>query len=268
MTRRLSLLAMTALLPACDGLDLPFLGGGEAPEEKVVVAPPAPLDLYITSANVNMITVKDGDVEVPAKFEQVDGTFTFDDGDAQQGLAGGLTIALDSWSSGLAVRDERVQTIFFNVEANPTATFTLDRIDGLPEDGLAVGHDAEGTAVGKVYLGSANADIEAKVKLSRTGEGDYHIDTLEPFTVSIESLGLTGPLKELMTICEHESIADGVAVSARIDLSTEKPAEEAKPAKPVNKDTLREELKGKDKGKAKLRGTLKGKGKRAGWKSQ
>ena len=53
-------------------------------------------------------------------------------------------------------------------------------------------------------------------------------------------------------------------------VSTEKPAEEAKPAKPVNKDTLREELKGKDKGKAKLRGTLKGKGKgkRAGWKSQ
>ena len=80
MTRRLSLLAMTALLPGCDGLDLPFLGGGDAPEEKVVVAPPAPLDLYITSANVNMITVKDGDVEVPAKFEQVDGTFTFDPG--------------------------------------------------------------------------------------------------------------------------------------------------------------------------------------------
>ena len=219
-------------LVACDKIDLPFGdddGGAEGTETKVIEAPPKPLDLYVTNATINMITVKNGDTEVPGKFGDVQGVLTFADADQRTDLQGALTIALGSWDSGLGVRDERVQNLFFDVAKNKTATFTLDRIEGLPEAGIAVGHEATGTAYGRVYVAGGRTDVEAPVKLSRSGDSEYHIDTTEPFTVSIESIGLMEPLKELMRVCEHKSIDDAVKVTARIDLGPEGTAPPVEP---------------------------------------
>ena len=219
-------------LVACDKIDLPFGDddeAGEVTEAKVIEAPAEPLDLYVTNATINMITVKNGETEVPGKFSDVQGVLTFADADQRTDLQGALTIGLGSWDSGLGVRDERVQSLFFDVANNKTATFTLDRIEGLPEAGIAVGHEATGTAYGRVYVAGGRTDVEAPVKLSRSGEAEYHIDTTEPFTVSIESIGLMEPLKELMRVCEHKSIDDSVKVSARIDLG---PTGTARPVEP------------------------------------
>lgn len=265
-TPLLSTVLLALPLAGCDKIDLPFgddEGEGDG-DGKVIEAPPDPLDLHIQNATINMITVKNGDTEVPGKFGEVSGVLTFEDGEAQQGLEGALTIALDSWDSGLGVRDERVQTLFFNVEKNKSATFTLERVDGLPEGGIAVGHEVEATAVGKVYIAGGSAEVEAPIKLSRSGDKDYHIDTVEPFVVSIESIGLMEPLKELMRVCEHKSIDDAVKVSARIDLGPN-PPEEAGPdeAEEEEDETVRAAPQGgvRDRMKAK-RGKAKRKAKR------
>ncbi len=260
-TPLLSTFLLALPLAACDKIDLPFgddEGEGEG-EGKVIEAPPDPLDLHVQNATINMITVKDGEVEVPAKFGDVSGVLTFADEEAQQGLEGALTIGLDSWDSGLGVRDERVQTLFFQVEQNKSATFTLERVDGLPEGGVAVGHEVEATAIGKVYIGGGSADVEAPIKLSRSGDKDYHIDTTAPFVVSIESIGLMEPLKELMRVCGHKSIDDSVKVSARIDLGPNPPEkaeeveepEEDKPARQA--PSVRDRMKSK-RAKAKRKG--------------
>lgn len=226
-------------LVGCD--KIPSFGGGDdGGEGKVIEAPVEPLDLFVTDATISMITVKNGETEVPAKFEGVGGKLTFDNGDTRQGLAGALTIDLGSWDSGLGVRDERVQTLFFNIDKNPTATFSLDALDGMPEEGIAVGHDAQLTAKGTVYLAGGNAAVEAPVKLSRTGDLEYHLDTTEPFEISIEGLGLMAPLKELMRVCEHKSIDDTVKVSARMSLGPVEPEQDEPETKPDTDEESKE----------------------------
>ncbi len=219
------------LLTACGDFKLPFGDDEDKAEEgvasKVIEAPPTPMGLFVTSATINVMTVKDGEVEVPGRFTDAKGKFSFDDGALQQGLAGALTINLGSWDSGLELRDTRVKDLFFQVVQHPTATFTLDGIDGVPAEGVAIGHEVEATATGTLYMGGSNTGVEARVKLSRSGEKEFHIDTLEPFVVSIESVGMVEPLKELMRVCEHKSIDDSVKVSVRLDLGPEGVAPEA-----------------------------------------
>ena len=220
MNRTLVLLSLVVALGGCDQAKK-ALSGDDKPDPKPVSADPVALELGVANATVSMITVKNGDTEVPGKFEGVSGTMTFADGKHPSALTGSLDIELGSWDSGLELRDDRVKNIFFDAAKNQTASFRLTNIEDLPAEGMVIGADAEGTAKGRLTIAGTSVDVEAKVKLTRSGETDFHLDTIEPFVVSIESLHLTNPLKALMKECEHESIDDSVRVSVRLDLTAE-----------------------------------------------
>ena len=229
MTRNIAVLSLLVSLTACDQAKK-AIDEAKEPEAKPVEPDPEPLELDVRNATVSMITVKNGDTEVPGKFEGVTGTLTFSDGAVPNDLTGSLTVDVSSWDSGLELRDDRVKATFFGIEDHSSASFRLVGIDGLPEAGIEIGAESEGTATGKLTFAGATAEVEAKVMVKRSGETDFHIDTVEPFVVSIETLGLTGPLKDLMKECEHKSIDDSVKVSVRLDLVEAGEVE----AKPVN----------------------------------
>jgi polyisoprenoid-binding protein YceI len=220
MNRTLALLSLVVALGGCDQAKK-AMSGDDKPDPNPVEPDPVAMELGVANATVSMITVKDGDTEVPGKFEGVTGTMTFADGKHPSELTGSLDISLASWDSGLELRDDRVKSIFFEVAKHQSASFRLTSIEDLPEEGMEIGSDAEGTAKGRLTIGGTSVDVEAKVKLGRSGETDFHLDTVEPFVVSIESLQMTDPLKALMKECAHESVDDNVRVSVRLDLTAE-----------------------------------------------
>jgi polyisoprenoid-binding protein YceI len=204
-----SALALASILPlaACEDAKK-AISGEKEPEAKPVTADPKPLTLEIEHATISVITVKNGDAEVPGKFEGVTGSLTFPDGE---------------------LRDERVKNTFFEVEKHAEMGFRLVGIDGLPEDGIEIGGEAEGDASGKLTFAGTTVDVAARVKVSRAGDKDFYVDTVEPFVVSIESLGLTGPLKALIEECAHDSVDDSVKVSVRLALGEGGDEPEEKP---------------------------------------
>jgi polyisoprenoid-binding protein YceI len=225
-----SALALASILPlaACEDAKK-AISGEKEPEAKPVTADPKPLTLEIEHATISVITVKNGDAEVPGKFEGVTGSLTFPDGSKPNELTGSLTIDASSWDSALELRDERVKNTFFEVEKHAEMGFRLVGIDGLPEDGIEIGGEAEGDASGKLTFAGTTVDVAARVKVSRAGDKDFYVDTVEPFVVSIESLGLTGPLKALIEECAHDSVDDSVKVSVRLALGEGGDEPEEKP---------------------------------------
>ena len=212
------------------------LAAAAASSGNPVTPDPDPVSLSVKNASISLVTVKNGDTEVPAKFEGVSGRLTIPDAAAPSDLTGALYIDVDSWDSGLELRDDRVKNIFFGISDNKQIVFTLNGISGLPEEGLGIGEQSEGVARGLIAFAGQSAAVEAQVKLARSGASDFHIDTIEPFTVSIASLGLIDPLKALMKECAHKSIDDLVKVSVRMDLAMG--TEEAKDAEGARVDAV------------------------------
>ncbi len=195
----------------------------EEPPE-VHPAPPTPLNLWVTGGEISVITVKDEEVEVPGRFGTLSGSFKFEDGTELTGLGGSMNIDLSSWDSDLPERDATVRGTFFDLVNHGTATFSLTEIEGMPDEPLAVGHSAEVNARGWLKMHGAEVAVESKVKLSRAGEKEFHMDSVEPFDLSVEALGMTERLDALMTRCGHKSINDTVKVTLRLSLGPKKMA--------------------------------------------
>lgn len=210
-------------------------GASAAPME----APPALQDLVVKRGEVSIIAVKDGETEVPARFDGVTGDFTFRDGAHQQGLSGSASIDLARFDSGLPARDQNVVDVFFEVSKHRSAQFQLTSLEGVPEAGIAVGYDSPATATGKLTVHGQTVDVSAKVRLSRSGPSDYHVDTTEPIALSVAALHLADRLTLLRVLCDHKSVEDTVRVNLRVDLG---PAEAKVTRPPLVRPALSQPL--------------------------
>jgi len=218
-------LSVIVLLGGCDKIKS-WTGGddkGGEPEPKPVVLAPEPLELKVKAGEVSVVAVKNGDTEVPAAFSGISGDFQIDDVAHTSGIEGELHIDLTSWDSKLEERDYNVRNVFFQVDTYPKAVFALESIDGLPPEGIAAGRSAEGEARGALSMHGATQDLTAKVRVSRAGDDIYHVDTVEPFFISVESFGLTPRLQELLKVCGHKSVDDSMRITLSLDLQPAPP---------------------------------------------
>jgi hypothetical protein len=174
--------------------------------------------LMVTGGQVGVISVKDTEIEVPGQLTGLSGIFKFENSKEMTGLTGSLDLDLSTWDSDLPERDKNIKSHFFDIPGAGTAVFSLTEVIGLPEEPLAVGHSAEVVARGWLKMNGAEVAVEPKVKLSRAGDREFHIDSVEPFFVSVESLGMTNRLKKLISVCNHQSIDDNMKISLRLSL--------------------------------------------------
>lgn len=219
LTRSLLPIALALPLMGCEQLE-GLIGDKdtEEPDTKQIKAPPAPMDLKISDGEVSVVAIKDGDTSVQGSFDDLSGSFRFEDGALQSELTGTAHIAISSWDSGLEERDKNITSIFFEGEAHPSAKFALTGFDGVGEEGIAVGEEAEGTVTGRLTLHGASVDLETKMKLRRTADSSYHIDTVEPFEVSVEKIGMKPRMVELIQACGHQSVEDAVQINVSVSL--------------------------------------------------
>lgn len=232
---RLSILSLpTLLLVACGAEPAadPQPAGGQA-----TTAPtqePAPPDLRtlpVGSGQVGLVTVKDAGVEVPARFQTVTGQVTLDLGDLNRSTAD-LTIDLASWDSGLELRDQRMKDVFFRVADKPTTVGF--KLEGIAEPSGPLndpGAKVTGKARGKLDWRGLPIPVEAPVELERTGPDTFQVRSTAPFQVSIAALGMSEPLQELITVCQHQAVDDSVRVTVDLQLGA---AADAAPAAPAD----------------------------------
>lgn len=87
------------------------------------------------------------------------------DPQALAGAHGTVTVDLSRLSTGLALRDEHARG-YLGVVAHPTATFTLDRLDGLTA--IAPGERKSGVARGTLLLNGRPHALQAPIDLDFT----------------------------------------------------------------------------------------------------
>lgn len=177
------------------------------------------VSLAVGAGEISLVTTLDGQTEVPARLDGLTGSFEAADLDHLAGLAGALEIDLSRWSSDLDERDRNVKTVFFGIEEAPVARFTVLRLDGVPESGLAVGEQVDGTVAGRLAVAGVEHDVSARVRLRRSDEEALYVSSAEPLRLSIDALGLGERLTALMTKCKHDAIEDAVVVSFGLQLA-------------------------------------------------
>lgn len=192
-----------------------------APPAEVTPPPPQPQAIALTGGRVDLVSVKNGSAEVPARFEVVQGQVSIDPL-AIQATTGTLTIDLASWNSDLELRDTRMKEVFFGVAEHPTTTFELAAIDAPSGKLEKVGDKVTGTARGALTWRAVRQELSLPVELTRTADQAYAVH-VPRFEQSIAALQMNEPLQALIKVCEHESVDDVVKVSLDLQVGVQPP---------------------------------------------
>lgn len=166
----------------------------------------------VSSSEVRLTTVKDEGVKVKGFLNFKSGELDFTKSPQLK-----LTIDMTTWNSGLKLRDDRVQNIFFDVasKVNQTAELIVYKID---QDK----HIQKALADKQMYMGSVSAklkfngktiNVRPMLKIGFMPNGKLKASTTKPFEVKISELGLDENLKKLMLVCGHKNIEDVVEIN-------------------------------------------------------
>lgn len=170
--RALSLSLLTLL--ACAQEAAPPPPAPPAPPVEVTPPAPQPQTIPLTAGRVDVVSIKNGSAEVPARFEVVQGQVSIDPM-AVEATTGSLTIALSSWTSDLELRDTRMKELFFGVAEHPSTTFELTAIDAPSGKLEKVGDVVKGTARGALTWRAVRQELSLPVELTRTAEQGYTV---------------------------------------------------------------------------------------------
>lgn len=208
------------LVPALTLAALAGCGGAEAPSEPTAPAPeapekaeaeaPAPAKEIVPTGTITVTTLKKGTVEDAHTMKVSTEALSWGTPGDLSTLSGALTIHTDTWDSPIDLRDERVQSMFFQAAAHPTATFDVDKVEGLGT--LEAGASAEGTVTGTLHVLSGATAVTAPVKVHATDTG-WSVELAEPVEVKASDLGLSEALQQVAGACGVE-LADATKVAA------------------------------------------------------
>jgi polyisoprenoid-binding protein YceI len=201
-SRSLSLAASLALA-ACAGPE------ADAPLAEAT-ASPAPVTgsawtLDPAASRLAYVSIKAGEVAENNRFDTLSGSVAAD------GTAS-LSIDLASVNTGVAIRDERMREVFFQVAENPSATVTA-RLDPERFAGLAVGQSVLRPLTAEVTVKGASAEVETEVLVTRVTEDRITVAPTAPVIVSTDMFGLTDELGELRALAQLPSITPAVPVT-------------------------------------------------------
>jgi hypothetical protein len=219
LAARVLLLLASSLGMACEKKDVPPPATKSAPSAVGRPRPPvAPgeLPVDLAKSKVSLKIVKDRDTKSPvgATFGLRDGAIALAAGTAR------LSIDLDTFESGIPLRNERVRGVFLETSGVgwETAELTIAKI---PEEVLAPLRDRK-----PVNNAKLEADLKlhgASVKLAFVANAGYNaggalwVKSAEPMEVKISDFALTDNLKKLNTLCQHDSIDDIVRIEASLE---------------------------------------------------
>lgn len=169
---------------------------------------PAHANWYLDneSSRLSFITSKNGDVSEVHRFLVMHGKVD------RKGVAQ-LQIEMDSVSSGIPLRDERMRKDLFQVADFPEATVDA-QIDLRPINDLANGAQVELRLPLTVNLHGKSHSYNAQLLATRLDERRFQVVTLEPLVLRAEHFDLVPGLTTLRKAAGLKSINLSVPVGA------------------------------------------------------
>lgn len=132
-----------------------------------------------------------------------------------------LDVDLASVDTGIAIRDDRMRTMLFNVGATPKATFAAQIepkvIAALPANGSS-DVDVEGT----LTLAGQNKPVSAKLRVVRMASGALQVSTRAPIVVDAAQFGMKAGVEALREIVGLNFLASAAPVTFTMVLSAQR----------------------------------------------
>ncbi|MEX0941880.1 MAG: YceI family protein [Pseudomonadales bacterium] len=157
------------------------------------------------ASSLSFTSVKNGSVIEAHRFRTLSGSVSVD-GKAQ------FNVSLDSIDTLIPVRDERMQTMLFEIEQYPDATFSAEvPITAVTQ--LEVGDAMEYLLKGTLSIRRARLEVSVPVSILRAGEGAFHVVSIKPLLVEAGNFGLLKGIEALREIAGLDAITPVVPVS-------------------------------------------------------
>ncbi|MGY4531153.1 hypothetical protein ACVW0Y_000256 [Pseudomonas sp. TE3786] len=180
----------------------------------VLAVPAAQASWYLDneSSRLSFISTKGGKLSEVHRFLTLHGQI--DD----QGVAK-LRVELESASTGIALRDERLRTLLFNTERFPEALVNA-QIDLAPISNLAPGAQLELRLPLTVELHGRQQSYSAELLATRLDEQRFQVVTLAPLVLQVEDFDLSEGIEALRKLAGVSTISWSVPVGAVLIFSS------------------------------------------------
>lgn len=122
-----------------------------------------------------------------------------------------LTIDLNTGSTGVALRDQRLRELLFETGTYPTATFTVS-IPSTLISGLAVGQSTQASISGTLNLHGVSGTVATTVSVQKLSNSKVIVQSLAPVLVKAGDYSLTAGVEALRAAVGIASISVAVPV--------------------------------------------------------
>ncbi|WP_415892445.1 YceI family protein [Neptuniibacter sp. PT8_73] len=123
-----------------------------------------------------------------------------------------LTLDLASVTTGIEIRDERMQNMLFETGKFAQANFTA-QVDVNQIEKQAVGSIQPQTITGKLSLHGVEKEITAQVNVVKLADNKVLVSTAQPITINAADFALDSGVTALKEIAKLPSISFAVPVS-------------------------------------------------------
>ncbi|WP_419736771.1 YceI family protein [Pseudomonas sp. COR18] len=173
-----------------------------------VLALPAHANWYLDneSSRLSFVSTKNADISEVHRFLTLHGKVD------RQGVAT-LDVELESVSTGIPLRDERLRRELFEIRQYPEAQVTA-QINVQPINDLAPGAQLELRLPLVVRLHGQEHSYNAELLATRLDDRRFQVVTLEPLVVHAEDFGLLPGLAQLRKLAGLSAISLSVPVGA------------------------------------------------------
>ncbi|NKF50545.1 YceI family protein [Shewanella sp. WXL01] len=170
-------------------------------------------DWQVNSANSNVsfISTKKQDIAEVHHFKNLSGSLS-ESGEFS------LTIPLKSVATGIEIRDQRMQSMLFEVSKYPSMMLSAEVKPELYKS-LAVGHSVIAQVNGTIDLHGIKADKVFDVMVAKVAKEKLLVTSFKPVVVNAKDFGLEGGVEKLREVAGLSSISLAVPVSFVISLS-------------------------------------------------
>ncbi|WP_017906085.1 YceI family protein [Pseudomonas asplenii] len=172
------------------------------------LALPAQANWYLDneSSRLSFVSTRNADISEVHRFLTLHGKVD------RQGVAT-LDVELESVSTGIPLRDERLRRELFDIRQYPEAQVTA-QINVQPINDLAPGAQLELRLPLVVRLHGKEHSYNAELLATRLDDRRFQVVTLEPLVVHAEDFGLLPGLAELRKLAGLSAISLSVPVGA------------------------------------------------------
>lgn len=167
--------------------------------------------LNADTSSLNFVTTKAVDINEIQGFERLAGGVS-KDGKAE------LKIDLNSISTGIPIRNERMAKYLFETERFPQATMSTQvPIADLAK--LKAGESSELRLEGELAMRGVTIPITSDVQVIKLDNGSLQVNSMNPVIVNGSDLGLVAGIEKLRELAGLPSIGKAVTVTYRLNFS-------------------------------------------------